>query len=81
MALDVSLCTSVSCEVTSTDDQNSFIYDYPTTASFLTEEEKALAYPRVKYQACKNTGRRYAKRDTFEWKYVIQSLIGMEISI
>jgi hypothetical protein len=57
------------------------IYDYPTTASFLTEDEKAWAYHRLKYQACKNTGRMYAESDTFEWKYVIQALTDWQLYV
>jgi hypothetical protein len=55
------------------------IYDYPTTASFLTEDEKAWAYHWLKYQAYKNMGHIYAESDTFEWKYVIQALTNWQL--
>lgn len=57
------------------------MYDYPTTAKFLTEEEKAWAYHRLKYQGSSNSGRMVAESDKFEWKYVIQAITDWQLLV
>ncbi|KAI0486412.1 major facilitator superfamily domain-containing protein [Xylaria cf. heliscus] len=50
------------------------LYDFPETATFLTEEERAFVIFRLKYQGQmenKDEGSiRVAQADEFEWKYV-----------
>ncbi|KAJ2990123.1 hypothetical protein NUW58_g3109 [Xylaria curta] len=50
------------------------LHDFPETASFLTEEERAFVIFRLKYQGqmdSKDEGSiRVAQADEFEWKYV-----------
>ncbi|KAI0187434.1 major facilitator superfamily domain-containing protein [Xylaria flabelliformis] len=50
------------------------LYDFPETATFLTEEERAFVIFRLKYQGQMENkdegGVRVAQADEFEWKYV-----------
>jgi hypothetical protein len=50
------------------------LYDFPETASFLTEEERAFVVFRLKYQGQQQTAghsqARVAQTDEFKWKYV-----------
>lgn len=50
------------------------LYDFPETASFLTEEERAFVVFRLKYQGQQQTAghsqARVAQSDEFKWQYV-----------
>lgn len=50
------------------------LYDFPETASFLTEEERAFVVFRLKYQgqqkAAGQSQSRVAQADEFKWEYV-----------
>ncbi|KAI1178718.1 major facilitator superfamily domain-containing protein [Nemania sp. FL0916] len=50
------------------------LYDFPETATFLTEEERAFVIFRLKYQghleAKDESAARVAQADEFQWKYV-----------
>ncbi|KAI1912113.1 hypothetical protein LOZ53_004503 [Ophidiomyces ophidiicola] len=46
------------------------IYDFPDTAPFFTERERAFVVHRLKYQGTKPGAKRVAQADEFEWKYV-----------
>lgn len=47
-----------------------FIHDFPSTASFLTPEERAWALYRLKYQNYHGTGRNVPEADCFHWDFV-----------
>jgi hypothetical protein len=55
------------------------LYDFPETASFLTNEERAWATYRLKYQGSLKSGRMIAESDHFEWKYVTQALTDWQL--
>ena len=46
------------------------IYDFPETAKFLSEEEKAWVIHRLRYQGSKESGKQVAEEQSFKWKYV-----------
>lgn len=50
------------------------IYDFPETASFLTEEERAFVVHRLKYD-----GTDVALDEGFRWKYVTQAFMDWQI--
>lgn len=58
------------------------LFDYPETASFLTEEERAFVVYRLKYQGHKEEadgGMRVAQDDTFQWKFVKAAFLDWQI--
>lgn len=58
------------------------LYDFPETASFLTEEERAFVVYRLKYQGASNetvNGVRVAQDDTFQWKFVKSAFLDWQI--
>ncbi|KAI1118906.1 major facilitator superfamily domain-containing protein [Nemania sp. NC0429] len=59
------------------------LYDFPETASFLTEEERAFVVYRLKYQGQANSSDegvvRVAQADEFDWKYVKQAFADWQI--
>jgi hypothetical protein len=58
------------------------LYDFPETAGFLTEEERAFVVYRLKYQGASNTtinGVRVAQDDTFQWKFVKAAFLDWQI--
>lgn len=57
------------------------LYDFPETAGFLTEEERAFVVYRLKYQgsAQGDTGDRVAQDDSFQWKYVKAAFLDWQI--
>jgi len=57
------------------------MYDFPDTAKFLTEEEKAWAVHRLKYQGSKRSGRLVAEAEHFSWKFVIQALTDWQLYV
>lgn len=46
------------------------IYDFPETATFLSEEERAWVINRLKYQGSEFGDKKVAEADEFRWKYV-----------
>lgn len=65
------------------------LYDFPETASFLTEEERAFVMYRLKYQgqvASKTTSdgavrAKIAQSEEFQWKYVWQAFTDWQIYV
>ncbi|KAH6644077.1 major facilitator superfamily domain-containing protein [Boeremia exigua] len=58
------------------------LYDFPETAGFLTEEERAFVVFRLKYQGASNetiNGQRVAQDDTFQWKFVKSAFLDWQI--
>ncbi|KAF2114154.1 major facilitator superfamily domain-containing protein [Lophiotrema nucula] len=56
------------------------LYDFPETATFLTEEERAFVVYRLKYQASqKDHSVKVAQDDTFEWKYVKAAFLDWQV--
>jgi MFS family permease len=57
------------------------LYDFPETAGFLTEEERAFVVYRLKYQGQSEDGSRMrvAQDDTFQWKYVKAAFLDWQI--
>lgn len=63
------------------------LYDFPETASFLTEEERAFVVYRLKYQgqvanktlSDASAALRVAETDQFSWKYVWQAFTDWQI--
>ncbi|KAJ4412117.1 hypothetical protein N0V82_008828 [Gnomoniopsis sp. IMI 355080] len=53
------------------------LHDFPETATFLTEEERAFVVYRLKYQG--QSGQRVAQADEFRWKYVGQAFADWQI--
>lgn len=52
------------------------LYDFPETASFLSEEERAFVVHRLKYD-----GTDVALDESFQWKYVRQAFIDWQIYV
>lgn len=52
------------------------LYDFPETASFLTEEERAFVVHRLKYD-----GTDVAMDEGFRWKYVKQAFMDWQIYV
>ena len=46
------------------------ISDFPETAKFLTNEERAWVVKKLKYQGSKDSGHLIAESEQFQWKYV-----------
>lgn len=59
------------------------LYDFPETATFLTEAERAFVVYRLKYQGSKEQtdegGVRVAQDDTFQWKFVKSAFLDWQI--
>jgi hypothetical protein len=57
------------------------LYDFPETAGFLTEEERAFVIYRLKYQGqTQDPGRaQVAQTDEFKWKYVVDAFLDWQI--
>lgn len=59
------------------------LHDFPETATFLTEEERAFVVFRLKYQgqaqAKGQNQARVAEADEFKWKYVRQAFADWQI--
>jgi hypothetical protein len=58
------------------------LYDFPETAGFLTEEERAFVVFRLKYQGGSNetvNGMRVAQDDSFQWKFVKAAFLDWQI--
>jgi MFS family permease len=59
------------------------LHDFPETAKFLTEEERAFVVFRLKYQGqvlAKEEGRlQAAQAEEFSWKYVRQAFLDWQI--
>ncbi|PVH99150.1 MFS general substrate transporter [Periconia macrospinosa] len=58
------------------------LYDFPETASFLTEEERTFVVFRLKYQGQQpEDSIRVAQDDSFQWKYVKAAFLDWQIWI
>ncbi|KAI0389351.1 major facilitator superfamily domain-containing protein [Xylariaceae sp. FL0594] len=59
------------------------LHDFPETATFLTEEERAFVIFRLKYQGSSDhesaSGVQVAQTDEFDWKYVWAALKDVQI--
>jgi MFS family permease len=57
------------------------LFDFPETASFLTEEERAFVVYRLKYQGQKEVegGVRVAQDDSFQWRFVRSAFLDWQI--
>jgi MFS family permease len=57
------------------------LHDFPETATFLTEEERAFVVYRLKYQGQVQVkgGVHVAQADEFKWKYVWQAFTDWQI--
>jgi hypothetical protein len=59
------------------------LHDFPETATFLTEEERAFVVYRLKYQDFKDEREdgavRVAQDDSFQWKYVKAAFLDWQI--
>lgn len=62
------------------------LHDFPETAKFLTEEERAFVVFRLKYQGQSaklggggGGGAQVAQADEFQWKYVRQAFLDWQI--
>ncbi|KAL9597852.1 MAG: hypothetical protein Q9219_004873 [cf. Caloplaca sp. 3 TL-2023] len=55
------------------------IYDFPETAKFLTESERAWVIHRLRYQGSRDSGQMVAESDRFRWKYVRQAFMDWQI--
>ena len=58
------------------------LHDFPETATFLTEEERAFVIYRLKYQGLSKDadhGVRVAQDDTFQWKFVKSAFLDWQI--
>lgn len=57
------------------------LYDFPETAGFLTDEERAFVVHRLKYQGQnKEDGAvKVAQDDTFQWKFVRAAFLDWQI--
>ena len=55
------------------------IYDFPETANFLTEPERAWVVHRLRYQGSKDASRMVAESEHFKWKYVREAFTDWQI--
>jgi len=55
------------------------LYDFPETASFLTEEERAFVIYRLKYQGSHDAEVKVAEAEKFKWKYVKDAFLDWQI--
>lgn len=56
------------------------LHDFPETAKFLTEEERAFVVYRLKYQGKdKGTQAEVAQDDQFKWKYAKSAFLDWQI--
>ncbi|KAL6711646.1 hypothetical protein ACN47E_004580 [Coniothyrium glycines] len=57
------------------------LHDFPETASFLNEEERAFVVYRLKYQGQieDESGVRVAQDDSFQWKYVKDAFLDWQV--
>ena len=57
------------------------LYDFPETATFLTEDERAWVVYRLKYQGSKGSGKLIAESDHFQWRHVKQAFTDLQILV
>ncbi|KAI4240857.1 MAG: hypothetical protein L6R42_011426, partial [Xanthoria sp. 1 TBL-2021] len=55
------------------------IYDFPETAKFLNETERAWVVHRLRYQGSKDSGQMVAESEHFKWKYVRDAFTDWQI--
>lgn len=56
------------------------IFDFPETAGFLTDEERAFVVYRLKYGQ-KKSGKQIAEVQHFQWKYVKEVFLDWQIYV
>lgn len=58
-----------------------FLYDYPETAEFLSDEERAFVVYRLKYQGQRENsgGPQIAQAEEFKWKYVVDAFLDWQV--
>lgn len=57
------------------------IYDFPETAPFLTERERAFVVHRLKYQGQASGAANVAQREEFEWRYVKDAFTDWQVYV
>lgn len=57
-----------------------FIHDFPETASFLTEEERAWVIHRLRYQGS-TAEHQIAEAESFKWKYVKDAFTDWQVYV
>ncbi|KAI4139435.1 MAG: hypothetical protein LQ341_004223 [Variospora aurantia] len=55
------------------------IYNFPETAEFLTEPERAWVVHRLRYQGSKDSSQMVAESEHFKWKYVREAFTDWQI--
>lgn len=55
------------------------LYDFPETAQFLTEPERAWVVNRLRYQGSNDTSHKVAESQNFKWKYVREAFTDWQI--
>ncbi|KAK2731984.1 hypothetical protein FQN57_003045 [Myotisia sp. PD_48] len=55
------------------------IHDFPETASFLTEKERAFVVHRLKYQGSSSSAKKVAQSEEFRWQYVKDAFTDWQI--
>ena len=53
------------------------IHDFPETATFLSEDERAFVIHRLKYQG--QTTTQVEQAEEFDWKYVAQAFVDWQV--
>lgn len=57
------------------------IYDFPETATFLTEEERAWVIYRLKYQGSELGDKKVAETSEFQWKFVKDAFTDWQVYV
>ena len=55
------------------------IYGFPSTAGFLTEEEREWVIARLRYQGSEKSGRMVAESEGFRWRYMLDALTDWQV--
>jgi MFS family permease len=55
------------------------LHDFPETAAFLTEEERAFVVWRLKYQGQVDGVQRVAQAEEFKWRYVWDAFLDWQV--
>lgn len=57
------------------------LYDFPETAPFFTERERAFVVHRLRYQGTKPGSKKVAQAEAFEWKYVFDAFKDWQVYV
>lgn len=57
------------------------MFDYPETATFLTENERAWVIERLKHQGSRESKCIVAQKETFQWKYVVAAFTDWQVLV